>query len=120
MSKRVSGQVSYLCELFSRNGYYLLLSNIYRLFNLKGDQECYIEIENLDEPRPNDANHHGSSQSSMGQKTAKHDDDDECFINIFNYTGILYTQRDKKMVNFKLKDFYSNTNSILISAVMPS
>lgn len=40
-------------------------------------------------------------------------------LNIFNYTGILYTQNEKRYIQFKLKDFYSDNNSILLTGKIP-
>ena len=56
-----------------------------------------------------------NTSGQLGQQTSTNQ-----LLNIFNYTGILYTQTDKKYIQLKLKDFYSNNNSILLTGKIPS
>lgn len=79
------------------------------IFKKKGDQECYVEIDNLD-----------ADKKLNESKTMGINQQQQHVLNIFSYTGILYTQTDKKYIQFKLKDFYSNNNSILINGIIPS
>lgn len=78
----------------------------------QGEEECFIEIDNLDDINLNEWNHFGNYSN---EKTTRNST-----LNYSNYTGILYTQTDKKYIDFDLKDFYPINKSILINGTIPS
>lgn len=114
------------------------IDNTNRTSFKKGDQECYVEIENVE----SDNNEKrlinetttttktralcrnqsiGQNGFSNGQILSRQNQltSNNQLLNIFNYTGILYTQTEKKYIQLKLKDFYSNNNSILLTGKIP-
>lgn len=110
----------------------------------QGEQECYIEVENVESTISNEHEKRLNSVDTVtsvsyrpvvrnqsvglsGQLTQTHpppppspsSTSSSNLLNVFNYTGILYTQTEKKHIQLKLKDFYSNNNSILLTGKIP-
>lgn len=114
------------------------------MLNVKGDQDCYVEIANVESSLSSSSSLNnglfnggsggdgtgdyycdrkplGRNQSLGGQQPQQQQPQpiQTNLLNIFNYTGILYTQNEKKYIHFKLKDFYSNNSSILLTGKIP-
>lgn len=126
----------------------------------KAEQECYIEVENLDSPTTppppqppaptttgcdyydyckkggtrglarnqslglspggggSSSGHYNYHVQQQPPPPASSSSSQQ-LLNIYTYTGILYTQTEKRYIQFKLKDFYSNNNSILLTGKIP-